>query len=263
MNDTDASSYCDYTSSHTLSIRSRVFHSLDKNHELLPKQLCKLLDLDYKLHGGYVRHLRGAWKCDYKNRQALKCLSFHNVRGWIYALKLMDRGGAVGKGWLLTRARNRMLLWKGVFGRVEWHETGRVNVWIRKPATAGRAKQLLADAFFATGLIDDVQVFDLWANSLRFKGSHVVYDVGERLPYAKVEYLKDALSVVVKMGDVTHPTGLEIEFAYPNWAERNELLLQQASKALELNNQQIQQFNEFLKEWSQPKQSKNSLGMVI
>lgn len=234
------------TNSDDFSIRQQVFRLLEKNHELRAKDICKLMDINYKKYGKYVRNLRSQWKHNYKNRHVLKCLSFHNVCGWVYVLRSVDRGLAVGRGWLVTRARNRMLVWRDVLGRLEWFETGRVKVWVKRPVTWGRVKQLLANAFFKTGLIGDVEVFDLWAGSVRFKGAHLVYDTGERLPYARIDYLKEALGVVVKTGDVTHPTAIELEFTYPDWAERNERLIEQNTKML-------QQFSDFLKELTQPK----------
>lgn len=221
------------TDNDSYSIRSRVFLLLEKNHELKAKDICKLLDLIYPKHGHYVRDIRHQWKRHYRNRQALKCLSFHNTRGWIYMLKSVARAAALETyGWVATRAKNKMLLWKDdKLGRLEWHLSGRVNVWIKKPASLGRAKQLLANAFFNTGLIKDIQIFDLWAGSVRFKGAHLVYDTGERLPYARIDYLKENLGVVIKTGDVTHPSAIEVEFHYPDWAERNELMLQQTTKA--------------------------------
>jgi hypothetical protein len=246
---------------HDLSLRQQTFKILEKYHDLKPKELCKVMELDYQAHGETVRQYRKQWKREYKNRQALKCLSFHNTRGWIYALKMLDRQAAVeGKVWLQTRAKNRMLLFRDrELGRLEWHLSGRINVWIKKPATWARVKQLLAKGFSWTGLIDDIQIFELWAASARFKGSHLVYDTGERLPYAKIEYLKEALGVVVKTGDVTHPSAVEIEFHYPDYVERNERILEQVSKALELNSRQIKEFSAVLQDLSQGKPRKPEL----
>jgi len=241
----------DYTS----TLKERVWKLLDKNHELKPKDICTLLKILYEEHGQSVANTKTQWKSNFRNRQALKCLSFHNTRGWVYVLKRVDRAVAVEVGgWVQTKAKNRMLLWKDVkFGRLEWFATGRVNIWIKRPATWGRVKQLLANAFFATNLIDDVQIFDLWANTARFKGSHLVYDTGERLPYARIEYLKEGLGVVAKIGDATHPTCLELEFTYPDWAERNEKILEQNSKVMQQNAEALKQFGEFMKDLSQPK----------
>lgn len=256
MTDTDEKR--EYLHIPLLSLRQQVFKILEKHHDLKPKELCKIMDLDYASRGGTVKEYRKQWKREYKNRQALKCLSFHGATGWIYALKSIDRKAALeSKVWQQTRARNRYLLCKVEgLGRLEWFETGRINIRIRKPATWGRVKQLLAYGFTWTNLIKDIDVFDLWANSARKKGSHLVYDTGERLPYAKIDLLREDLGVVVKTGDMSHPTSIEIEFHYPDWAERNEVLMQQISKALDLNSQQIQLFSEFMKELTKPKVSK-------
>jgi hypothetical protein len=154
-----------------------------------------------------------------KNGRGLYCPTFHNWRGWAYAPKAIDRTVALEKGWVLSKSRNRPFCYKDKLGRLEWFETGRVNIWVRKPAQAGKLKQLLANAFFRYGLIQDIQVFESFADSVRFKGAHAVFDTGERLPYIKSDFLNDSLGVTVKTGDVSHPTGLEIEFHMPKWAE--------------------------------------------
>lgn len=233
-----------------VSIKKQTFKLLDKNHELKALDLCKIMDLPHKLYGATFRNYRMQWKREYKNRLGLKCLKFHNARGWIYALKMVDRNNIeklVRAGWRQTRARNRMIIFKDLsLGRLEWHVTGRISFWVKKPATWGKVKQLLSKAFSWPGLINDPQVFDLWANTARFKGAHLLHDTGERLPYARIDFLKESLGVTVKMGDVSDPTCLEIEFTYPDWAEKNERLLDQNKRAFE-------NFSDFLKDLSQPK----------
>jgi hypothetical protein len=250
------------------SIRKNVFQLLEKNHEFSPSNICRLLNLNYKKHGHTVREYKRAWRCQYKNRQALKCLKYHKARGWIYALKSFMRGnhGSLERavlyqwGWRQTGSRNRMLLFKDPIGRLEWFETGRVNIWINKPASWGKVKKLLALGFFRSGLIKDIEIFDVWAGAARFKGAHLTYDLREHLPYSKIELLKDSLGVVVKTGDVSHPTCVEIEYTYPDWAERNERLLElnkraleQDSQALAQNSQVIGNFMDQVKYFIQPR----------
>lgn len=238
-------------SSKDLSLRQQIFTMLEKDHELKAKQLCKLMDLDYVQYKNYACKVRSEWKAYRRNRQALKCLSFHCTRGWIFALKSMDRKVALEVGgWKPTKAKNRFLLFKDELGRLEWCENGRIKLWVKKPATWGAVKQLLAKAFLWTRLVDDVEVFDLWSASARFKGAHLVYDLGERIPYSKIDLLKESNGVVVKTGDVSHPSSVEIEFCYPDFNERNEVLIQQMSKALELNSQQIQHFSDLMRDLS-------------
>lgn len=90
---------------------------------------------------------------------------------------------------------------------------------MKKPANPGKLKQLLANGFYKTGLIFEIGILDAFADSVRFSGAHAGVDTGERLPYAKIDFLKDSLGVVAKIGDLSHPTSLELEFHMPKWAE--------------------------------------------
>jgi len=216
----------DYKSD-SYSLRQEVFELLERNHELTAKHLCQILRIPYETKGNTVRNYRHDWKCNYRNRLGLKCLEFHGARGWLYGFRGLDRSSAVAVGWVATKARNRMFVWKDLLGRIEWFETGRVNVFVRKPASEGRLKQLLANAFMWTGLIHDVRLFEAWVKTYRRKGAHATVDLGERLPYCRVDFLKDSNGVVVKTGDLSHPTAIEIEFCYPDFSEKNELVLKQ------------------------------------
>jgi hypothetical protein len=154
-----------------------------------------------------------------RNGLGPKCPTFHNCRCWAYVPKAVDRSAALKCGWRETKATNRFFSYKDKLGRLQWFETGRINIWIKKPAHEGRKKQLLANAFFGSGLIKDIQIFEAFADSVRYKGAHAVTETGERLPYTKIDFLKDSLGVVVKTGDLSHPTSVEIEFHMPKWAE--------------------------------------------
>jgi hypothetical protein len=39
------------------------------------------------------------------------------------------------------------------------------------------------------------------------------------LPYARIEDFRESNGVVVKIGDLSHPTAVEIEFYRPSWGE--------------------------------------------
>ena len=237
-------------------LKEKVFKILDKNHDLLPMQICKLLSIVYKKQGGTVRTYKCEWKCQFKKRLPLKCLKFHNVRGWIYALKGMDRDLALNCGWLSTESRSKMIIFKEKIGRLEWFPTNRINIWVKKPSTKGRVKQLLANAFFRTGLIFEYNIFESWIDHARLKGAHLVFDTGERLPYARIDLLKDSLGVIVKMGDITHPTGLEIEFAYPDFNEKNEIMFARMEKVMN-------KFSELLNPSVDPKNVKDKDDFMI
>jgi len=226
------------------SLRQTVFSLLEKNPLLTAKPICKLLGLPYSRHRNYVTDLKFQWKSKYRNERGSKC-SLHGWRGWCYLpTSFIDtdkfcngtlggiRTRAVDVGWLASRARNRWLLWKDRLGRLQWFETGRVNVYVRKPANLGRAYQLICNGFSFTGLVTDIKVLEQVLSTVRFKGAHYVFAVGQRLPKLTIDLFQKSNGIVIKVGDDTHPDSLEVLATYPDWAERNERILEQVNDVL-------------------------------
>jgi hypothetical protein len=107
-------------------------------------------------------------------------------------------------------------------GRLQWFETGRVNVYVRKPAVLGRAYQLVCNGFGFTGLITDAKVLESVVAGVRFKGGHYVFETEHRLPRLSIDMFEKSNGIVVKIGDASHQNAVEIVTCYPDWAERNE-----------------------------------------
>lgn len=127
---------------------------------------------------------------------------------------------AVVCGWLLSRARNRFLLWRDSFGRVRWFENGAVELYVRKPASEGKAMQLFSRAFVKSGLAcfsDNLELsrfLEGFARSLRHRGAHAVYESDQRLPYMKITTFWDTNGFMVVTGDRTNPRGVEVIYKY-------------------------------------------------
>ncbi len=100
-----------------------------------------------------------------------------------------------------------------------------MNVYVRKPANLGKAYQLVCNGFSFTGLITDVKLLENVLRSVRFKGAHFVFDTKERLPHLVIDLFRKSNGVVIKVGDRSHPTSIEVIATYMDWAERNEQLL--------------------------------------
>ncbi len=192
------------------------------------KNICDdigISDEYYSKNRQYLYNIINLYKSNYQNRQGLKSLNFHNWRGFLVAEKCLSRELALEdkqSGWKATTAKNHMITFKNALGRLEWHENGRINVWIKKPVTDGKKLQILSDAFFRNGLIYDIKTFEQWAHTLKMKGVHCAIDTGEKLPYMKFDGFKESNGTVVLLGDRSHPTSVELVINYPDWAERNE-----------------------------------------
>ena len=216
------------------SIRKSVFAELDKNPLLTAKPLAKLLNLPWPRYRHYLNRLRYDWKVNHRNERGSKC-SIHAWRGFCYLPKKVRTGirsRAVDVGWVLTRARNRWLLWKDRLGRLQWFETGRVNLFVRKPANLGKAYQLVCNGFSFTGLVTDIKVLEQVLASVRFKGAHYVFATGQRLPRLTIDLFAKSNGVIIKVGDRSHPHAVEVISCYPDWAERNERILEQLNDTL-------------------------------
>jgi len=235
------------------SIRKRVFALLDKNPYLQAKFLAKMLDLPYQKYKRYLWDLRKQWKLKHEIEHGSKC-STHAWRGWVLLpaevtadVKRHEglRLQAVGMGWVRTKSRNKWLLWRDYLGRLQWFETGRVNLYVRKPANIGRAVQLLANGLFM--LIGDLKKFEEMRRGIRFKGAHYVFDAGTVLPKMVIDVFDRSNGITIKIGDRTHPHGVEVLVHYPDWSEKNEMILFQAVKAFKMNMQAFDRLNETLK----------------
>lgn len=252
------------------TLKEQVFYLLNENALYSAKRICQILQIDYKREKGYIWKLRSEWKHLPDYIQGIKRISLHNEQFSIRALDQLDRKlddrvtlKAIERGWHDHRARNKLLIWrssKGI-GWLKWWQSGKILGHCNKPASRGKVLQLLADAFLGTSLIEDDNLFYGWADGfVMLHGGHLTYDTQQRLPYARIEMLKELNGVVVTLGDKSHPTCVEIQFSVPTWAEKFEVLTRENMKALEingktieLNSKQIEQFSGFLKDLSAPK----------
>jgi len=81
-------------------------------------------------------------------------------------------------------------------------------------------------------LITDFKVLEAVLASVRVKGAHYVSPTGQRLPRLTIDLFAKSNGVIIKVGDRSHPHAVEVIACYPDWAERNERLLEQLNDTL-------------------------------
>jgi hypothetical protein len=219
----------------TENLRRSVFALLDENPYLTAKTICEKLDLPYKEKYRYLNKLKNDWKSYRENERGSNCSSVHGWRGWCHVPDSVSRDLAVQAGWVPTKAKNHWLLWKDTLGRMEWFEKGRVNLYVRSPVNEGRIKQLVCHGFSFTGLITDNKILDQVLVTIRYKGAHYVFNTGQPLPKTTIDYFDKNLGIVIKVGDVSHPKGIEVISRVPDWAERMDLFLEKLDSFFSAN----------------------------
>jgi hypothetical protein len=218
-----------------LSLRKRVFKLLDKDPLLKPKEICKLLDgIDYKQNGEVVTQYKKQWKKEYKSQRGLIRSCPDDVHNAFYKGKVQGVRDVLGKlpslvgvsSWKLSRAKNKYWVFKSDLGRVRFFETGTVELWVRKPASDGKAMQLFSHAFTWTKLIDSISVVEDFQKTLMRK-MHTLFDYGQRVPYMKVTAFQGSHRFTYVSGDKSHPTCGEFMFEYHAEVEGARRLFEQ------------------------------------
>jgi len=74
-------------------------------------------------------------------------------------------------------------------------------------------------------LIADSKVLEGVLAGVKFNGAHYVFETQHRLPRLAISLFAKSNGVVIKVGDASHPSAVEVIASYPDWAERNERLL--------------------------------------
>lgn len=259
-----SSPYPDFTQNK----KKAVWAVLEKRPHSSPTMICELLEINktYK-NRSLIKTYKYRWRIGKQiYRQGLKSLSCHKVHLFHHALNSMDPEVAVKHtDWKMAiDSKNGMVYFVHKYGRIEWFpSTGRINVYVKKPALLARIKQLISDAFYRNGIVYDFDNFIVWMEEFKLKGFHLVKDTGERLPYVKIGMLKDSNGVIVKIGDKSHPTSIEIEVTYPDWAERNERqtkqiaedfksVVESAMEEVKLSRDERKEFLQFIRDLGKP-----------
>jgi hypothetical protein len=74
-------------------------------------------------------------------------------------------------------------------------------------------------------LITDVKLLERVLKGMSFKGAHYFFETEHRLPKLVIDLFAKSNGVVIKVGDASHPNAVEVVTCYPDWAERNEKVL--------------------------------------
>lgn len=248
--------------------KARAFYWFKQHSKDLPygkiKRLAAFLGIPYHKNSPEVQYLyklHEMFKVDYRfglgSRGSRDDREQHHVYACGFVPKSLDRKvfaevtcQALDAGWVESKNRNHGLIWDRdrVLGRAEWWADGRVLVYCSKPQRMDKVLTLLSHAFGNTLLIADNRILSAFLEKIEWYQGVNVYtpEPRRRLPYVNIKDFENIGIKSIKMGDVSHPYSLEVEWCKPRWNEKNESFLQDNARALE-------QFNQLMQDLSQPK----------
>jgi hypothetical protein len=214
--------------------RRTVFTYLDKNPLLTACSLALIIGIplkDRKKEVVYLKKLKYEWKGNqekqrgsfrsipddvhsafYKGNLPLNVVSniFLKLRSLTYGYGSND---FVAGAWVLTKSKNKFVLFKSRIGRIRLFSTGTVELFVRKPASDGKCMQLFCDAFTKTKFIDSLKAIADFQNGL-IRRMHCTIDMHQKLPYVKVTAFQETHNLVMTLGDRSHPTCIEFMVGY-------------------------------------------------
>lgn len=225
------------------SLKDIVFKLLDKNPLLTAKPIAQILHLDYNKRKRYLWKIKKLWLKQVSFEGGSKP-SFHGWYGWNYIPEVYQpvldlkrkevRERLVLLGWKESKAKNKWLYWSERLGRIQWYETGRLRIYCRKPSPKtlnARVKQLMSNAFYANRIVTNWEVMEQLLD-VKAYGLHVAYETGQRQPMLTVEEFKDSNGIIIKLGDKSHPSSLEVISLYPDWHLQTMKQLQELGKIM-------------------------------
>jgi hypothetical protein len=214
--------------------RQTVFNYLNKNPLLTPTQLANLIGIPIaqrKKELAYIKVIKQDWKGNYEKQHGSNRSTPDDVHNAFYRgslpsdvvgvilvrLRSLDCGFGsrdfIGGAWAKTKSKNGFYLFRCQLGRVRLFSSGTVELFVRKPASDGKAMQLFCDAFTKTGLVDSVKVIEKFQDGL-MRRMHATFDAHQKLPYMKVTAFEESHGFSMTLGDRSHPSSVEFMFGY-------------------------------------------------
>jgi hypothetical protein len=206
--------------SYSDSIAAGIRQFVQQNPQSSTKLTCAALNLDYQRYGQYVRNQRSLLKRNKYNK--LQHDSHRNLYVWnlpqLNDLKEKIQISPRGFGWN-CHAKNKLLfLHDDALGSVLWHNTNRIELYLKGKPLVGRAKTLFCKAFFSDQLVPDIREIDKIFNKGRIEGKHHVFLIGKQVPRFQIDYFASSHGLTI-LNDKSHEESIEVVENKPFWLD--------------------------------------------
>jgi hypothetical protein len=121
-------------------------------------------------------------------------------------------------GWNYHTRNKLLFLHDDDLGSFLWHNTNRIELYLKgKPLTA-RAKTLFCKAFFSDQLVSDIREIDKIFNMGHIERKHHVFFIGEEVPRFQIDYFASSHGLTI-LNDRSHQESIEVVENKPFWLD--------------------------------------------
>lgn len=222
----------DNLSNNALRVTQRIRKFLWRFPKAMPKEVCRILNLDYKRYHNMISVEKSRLKkflAAKKKGHVLgplehrvewgteKCLA-PAVVGAVEFEALRRKPGRDEKKpfgeWYVIPNRNRMLFYRDDFVSIRvFPKSGTCRVLPVKPMDWVQVKICVENAFFKAGL--DLRDCEALSEQLAPSSRSRVFKVGPVTPF-KVKFYEPSLGITIK-ADGSHPEHIEVDENWPTW----------------------------------------------
>jgi len=232
------------------SIRQQVYEKWVENPYLKPKQVCFVLELDYHIHGNYVKKLLSEYRSYHKFVLPLEPhLPHRRVFVWENILRDLVK---LPNGWVEVVNRNKMWVYHDDSGTVHWYRGGLVRLYLKGPVMLARAKELFCSAF---SFLPWDQIRKYVDVPLREESKHWVFELGAPVPRFDIRQFERSHGMRI-FADKSHPTGVEVEETSPFWISEIQNSLMEFGRLHEQFAKSLEEHVKLIKEWQKEAQER-------
>jgi len=185
------------------------------------KDICEEIGLDYETNKNYVRKER----CVAQNRYTVTVMEHDSHRNkfvwqlpeWRHYKDTMEEA-EFHYGWNFSKHNKLWFYHDSTLGSILWHNTDRVELFLRGSPQLAKAKQLFNNGFFRNHLVDDFKEVDRVFNIGRIETKHHTFEIGEKLPRFQIDYFAGSHGLTLYT-DGSHPESLEVSETKPFWLD--------------------------------------------
>jgi hypothetical protein len=254
----------------TDSIRQRVLYIWIENPTLKAREICTNLDLLYKEHGRYGNTLLSVFRSNYNyglppepQKLHKRIFSWENVPRHTLLKHLncreedLTKGELRKLGWLKSRNKNGMLIYRNKHGKIHWYKGGRILLYLGKPAMVAKAKELFCRAF---SLFDPKELSKYVDVPLHEESRHWVFDVGKPVPRFEIQKFKRSHGMRI-YSDKSHPYAVEVEETVPFWIKDLQATAQSFGRTVNQFGVEIKEHMKLIREWREEAKARRQISL--